>query len=298
MTPGSPEGDPLDLVLVGGLTIDRFPDDRLAPGGSVLHATRAVAAAGLTTAVITVAGSEPTAREGIAELRARATTVELQDADETIQFRHRETASGRRLWLECPGRPIGLDPVVVARLRTRALLFAPVASEVGSAVLESALEEWPSDSWTHGAILQGWLRRASRGDEVEPLAPDALPDDLVAAVSRFHALVASREDLVAAEERPAQQLGALRQRFGPGPLLVVTDGPEGVWLDDGGRVPRHLAVPRRVEGVPMVGAGDAFAALFVAGLGHLHAPSQEQVDGLARDAMLGVVEMLDARRPA
>ena len=31
---------PLDLLVVGSLTIDRFADGSLAPGGSVLHATR------------------------------------------------------------------------------------------------------------------------------------------------------------------------------------------------------------------------------------------------------------------
>lgn len=284
-----------DLLVVGGLTIDRF-DDRLVPGGSVLHATRAAAQAGLRAAVLTMAGPEPTAGEGLHELRRLATSSDVQPAAETIRFRHRETAAGRRLWLECAGGAIELRPELGDRLRTQALLFAPVSSEIGVGVLQLAHQVWSPQIWTHGAILQGWLRRANDGHEVVPIAPADLSDELVGALARFGVLVASREDLLAADERPVQQLRALRLRFGPGPILIVTDGPEGLWLDDGSPAPRHLPAPWRVDGVPMVGAGDAFTALFVAGLAHRAVPTADDLDTLATEAMRGVAEMLEARR--
>ena len=278
-----------DLLVVGGLTIDRF-EDGLAPGGSVLHATRAAARAGLRTAVVTTAGTEPTAGEGIAELTRLATSAEIQPATETIRFRHRETAAGRRLWLECAGGQIDLADEAVDRRRIRAVLFAPVVAEV-----EAPMLGFWSSLGRRGAILQGWLRRSGEGGQVEQIAPDTLDDELVAAVGRLDVLIASREDLVAAAEAPAAQLRALRARVGAGPILIVTDGPEGVWIGDGPAAPRHLPAPWRVEGVPMVGAGDAFGALFVAGLDPT-ARAPADLDGTAERAMRGVAEMLEARR--
>ena len=279
-----------ELLIVGGLTVDRFANGGLAPGGSVLHATRAGARAGLRTAVVTTAGSEPTAREGLDELARLAAAAEVQPAAETIRFRHHETVTGRRLWLECPGPPITLSKSVVDRFHSHAILFAPVASEVSA----SSLHLW-DDPRLRGAILQGWLRRAGEDRQVQPVTPAALDDELVAALGRLDVLVASREDLVAAAESPVAQLRALRTRVGPGPMLVVTDGPEGVWIEDRAEVPRHLAAPWRVEGVPMVGAGDAFAALFVARLEAI-VPRPAQVDATAERAMRGVADMLEARR--
>jgi sugar/nucleoside kinase (ribokinase family) len=296
MTADSPARDPLDLLVVGGLTVDRFADGTLAPGGSVLHATRAAALAGLRCAVVTVAGGEATARAGIEELRRVAAAVEVQRADETIRFRHRETPTGRRLWLEQADGAIVLDRAVGDRLRTKSILFAPVASEVDEPILELAREIWSPGSRTHGAILQGWLRGADRGRRIVPIAPADLGDRLVAALGGMHVLVASREDLLAADTRPARQIAVLRARVGDGPLLIVTDGAEGIWLDDGTASPRHLPAPWRVADVPMVGAGDAFAALFVAGLASEPASLPAHLDALAARAMRGVAELLEARR--
>jgi sugar/nucleoside kinase (ribokinase family) len=296
MTSEAPRDGLLDLLVIGGLTIDRFAGEQVAPGGSVLHATRAAAHAGLRTAIVTAAGEEPTAAAGIDELQRLAAHVEVQPAGETIRFRHRESPAGRRLWLENGGGAIDLDHDAAGRIRTRAVLFAPVASEVGPGILRRAHELWSPGTWTHGAILQGWLRRASHGREVVPLTPSELSDDLVGALARLQVLVASREDLLAADALPARQLAVLRARVGDGPVLVVTDGPEGVWMDDGASSLRHLPAPWRVEGVPMVGAGDAFAALFVAGLASKPAGFPADLDALAMRAMRDVAELLAARR--
>jgi sugar/nucleoside kinase (ribokinase family) len=279
-----------DLLIVGGLTIDRFADDRLAPGGSVLHASRAAARAGLVTSVVTVSGPEPIAHEGLTEMRAITRLLEVVGADETIRFRHRESPQGRRLWLECPGGSIVLSAEVERRLGMAAILFAPVAAEIDARILLT----WDG-SWRRGAILQGWLRRADEGAEVEPIRPDDLADELVAALASLDVLVASREDLLAAADAPFDQLHALRRRVGGSPMLIVTDGPDGVWIDDGHGEARHLSAPWRVEGVPMVGAGDAFAALFVAKLGASRSVRSE-VDAAAHEAMRGVAEILDERR--
>ena len=63
-----PPPAPIDLLVVGSLTLDRFADGRLAAGGSVLHAGRAAADAGYRVGIATVAGPEPEAVIGLDKL--------------------------------------------------------------------------------------------------------------------------------------------------------------------------------------------------------------------------------------
>jgi sugar/nucleoside kinase (ribokinase family) len=124
---------------------------------------------------------------------------------------------------------------------------------------------------------------------VRPLPLGALGANLLEGLARFDLLVASGEDLVAEADDPRTQLRRLRDALGDTPSLVVTDGPEGLWLDDGAI--RHLPVPRRVASASTVGAGDVLAALLTLG-------ARGPVAGLDRraaDAMGAVAEMLEAR---
>lgn len=284
-----PEPPLSDLLVVGGLTIDHLGTGTTAPGGSVLHATRAARRAGLSVMAITVVGPEPPARAGLAELRELCVILDAEDAPTTITYRHHEDLGGRRLWLEEPGGTIRPDMIRAAT--SRAVVYAPVARELEAAALDGG-ERVAS---VRAAILQGWLRRAVAGGEATPIAPSALPEDLLAALRPLDAVVASCEDLLAVGSDPRDQLVAMRRAIGDGPLLVVTDGPNGVWLDgpDPGDGARHLPAPWRVENVPTVGAGDAFAALLAAGAGR---DGTRNWDRLAMTAMASVAEMLDARR--
>lgn len=285
-----PSDPPLsDLLIVGGLTVDHLDDGSTAPGGSVLHATRAARRAGLSVAAVTVAGPERAARAGLAELREACVAVESCEAAATITYRHREEAGGRRLWLEDIGGEIASEAVRAAAT-SRAVVYAPVARELDAAALQAARQ-----APVRAAILQGWLRHAVPGDEATPLAPAALPDTLLAALRPLDAVVASREDLLAVGTDPQDQLAALRSALGAGPLIVVTGGPEGAWLDGPTEAqrPRHLPAPWRVEGVPTVGAGDALAALLAAGMA---ASAAREWDSIAVGVMRSVAELLDARR--
>jgi sugar/nucleoside kinase (ribokinase family) len=272
-----------DLLVIGGLTVDRFADGSSAPGGSVMHIARAAAPRGMRVAVVTVAGPEPEARAGLDELRRLAAWVHVTEANATATFIHRDSAKRRRLWLERPG---GL--IRVPRLEpgtARAILVAPIAGEVaadGLARLDPAA--------TRGAILQGFLRSTSADGEVRPLPLSALDPGLVAALTEFDLLVASREDLAGESAEPEEQLAALRGRVGPGPALVVTDGVRGVWTDQ-----EHLPVPRRVGGVAGVGAGDIFAAFMLSGAWPRPSPAGF-VRQRAEEAMRGVAEVLEGRR--
>ena len=249
-----PPSRPLDLLVVGGLTIDRFTDGRAEPGGSVLHVARALVPRGLRVGIVTAAGAEAGAAEGIAELRRLDPGLACAAGAATTTFRHAESPAGRRLWLERLG-----GDLPAAWRDAAAILIAPVAGEIGAGALAS-LPAGPR----RGAIVQGWLRSADTGSEVMPLPLRALGAPLTEALAAFDLLVASREDLRAEAATPSQQLAALRAMLGPRPVLVVTDGVAGLWLDiDGDR--RHVPPPRVVAGVATVGAGDILAAHLLSG---------------------------------
>jgi sugar/nucleoside kinase (ribokinase family) len=271
-----------DLLVIGALTIDRFADGSSRPGGSVMHIAMAAAAGRMRVAVITVAGPEPEAQAGLDELRGLAARVEITAADATATFIHRDSPGGRRLWLERGGGSIRLPDL--GRDEPQAILLGPIADEVAPEDLAS-LGPGP----TRGAMLQGYLRSVAADGEVRPLPLSALDPRLVTALSQFDLLVASREDLLGEAIEPSDQLASLRRLVGPLPALVVTDGVRGVWTER-----EHLPLPRVVEGVPSVGAGDIFSAFMLA------EPWPRPVPGgflrqRAEGAMLAVAEILEAR---
>ena len=274
-----------DLLIVGGLTIDRLSDGRTLPGGSVLHAARAVAAAGRRVATITAAGQEPAARAALVELAglglSRVTAVPA-----CVHFAIHEERDARRLVLENAGSAVPVTRAVVRQVNPRAVLFAPVAGELSAAEVRAA------DGVTvRVATLQGWLRHLSPGDEARPMGLEAIDPPLVDALSRLDGLVASEQDLAAVAPDPRGQLAGLRRRFGARPILVITAGAGGAWLDDPAGGILHLAVSRTLDEASTIGAGDAFAGLLAMWL----------CDGLTAEravasAMDGAAAYLAARR--
>lgn len=265
-----PPRDRIELRVIGGLTIDRMPDGSERAGGSVLHASRAISLEGRRVAVTALAASEPMARAGLDAIEAVA-ELEIVETPRTIGFTHDERAGARRLrFAGGGGTPLTpRDPG-----RPAATLLAPVAGELGSD-LGGAI---PGGAVV-GANLQGWLRRLEPGALVEPLPLGELAEPLRRRLGECDALIASTEDLEDAAAGPDGQLGALRAAFGPAPILALTAGSGGVWIDlarQGGR--HHLPAPRVVRHVATVGAGDAFAAAFVAALGRGVSPLPAAAD--------------------
>jgi sugar/nucleoside kinase (ribokinase family) len=284
MTPDSPIAA-LDLLVVGGLTIDRFPDGSSVPGGSVHHIARAAAPRGVRVGLVTSAGPEPEAQTGLAELRRLAASVEVNPSPRTTTFRHAEAATGRRLSLERVGGRVASATDAPGWPSAKATLYAPVAGEIGPDVVAVA-----SDARIRGAILQGWLRSHEEGAEVSALSLAAMERPLLAAVRQLDLLVASREDLRAVAESPSEQLTALREAIGQMPALIVTEGADGLWLDHADRRV-HLPVPRRGEATSSVGAGDILAAFL------LVADGEARPDWAARahKAMRVVADVLEER---
>ncbi|MGZ6214432.1 MAG: PfkB family carbohydrate kinase [Candidatus Limnocylindria bacterium] len=276
-----------DLLVIGGMTIDHFADGRTAPGGSVLHVARAAAPRGMRVAVVTVVGPEPQAQSALAELRQLA-AVESVAAVRTATFLHRELDGGRRLRLDVPPEPIhlaGFLPLPAAR----AVLAAPIADELGGPELSLLV-----GPWTRGAILQGWLRSIGRDGATLPREVRAVEPPVRAALSEFDVLIVSREDLAAESSDATAQLDALRSGFGDQPVLVLTDGSAGAWVEVAGARLR-LPMPRVVDGVSTVGAGDILAAYLLAASWPRPA-SLGFVRSRAEQAMQAVAEVLEERK--
>ena len=285
MTSGSPS-PALDLLVVGGVTIDRFADGSSAPGGTAVHVARSTAPRGVRLGVLTSAGPEADAERGLAELHERAALVEATPHAASPTFRHHETQEGRVLWLERLGGPVRVGVADRDRIETRAVLYAPIAAEIEV----DALEVWDGATPRAG-ILQGWLRTTQEGIAVAPLPLASLSPAVVTALGGFDLLVASREDLVADAVSPQDQLTALRTRFGPRPALVVTNATEGLWIDVDGSC-EHVPAPWIVRDAPTVGAGDILAAFLIVPPADPSASWRQRAEG----AMRVVAEDLDRRR--
>ena len=99
-----------ELLIAGGLTIDRFADGSTAPGGSVIHAGRAAVAEGVLPTFVTVSGDEPEARQGL-DLLAAMGRVHHHAASATTTYAHREAdwapRPGVRVALADPSGPTG-----------------------------------------------------------------------------------------------------------------------------------------------------------------------------------------------
>ena len=284
---------PLDLLIVGGLTIDRFADGTSAAGGTVMHATRNASAAGIRVGVMTVSGTEPEASAAIDELRRTTAWLSCAPASRTTTFRHREVGGRRRLSLDSLGGSVEAPPDPREFPRPAAVLVAPIAGEVPDQM--ARMWSWPV---RRGAILQGWLRTLALGQvKALPLAAIALETRHI--LGAFDVLIASRPDLSAEKGAPHTLIERLRKTFGPQPMLVVTDGEHGAWLGRGaaaGRkdaAPIHFPAPYVVSGKPTIGAGDLFAARLLADPDW----TLDTFPAAMERAMLRVAEELE-RRPA
>ena len=244
---------PVDLLIIGGITVDDLLGWGEAAGGAARYATEAALAAGLRVALQTVAGDEPVVRQSLDGLAAQADVIR-HSAPSSIRFEHHGTDDARRLRLRGMTDPIRV-PEPDRLPAAAAVLFAPVAGEVAAGAVQAVRAPF------RAAGLQGWLRRPDPDGWVmtRPLAE--LEPELAGALRGLDLLIASLED-VAALDGPAA-MAQLRAWAGPRPQLVVTAGTEGAWLDDGVGAASHVRA-EVVEGRHTIGAGDAFAAVLVA----------------------------------
>ena len=273
-----------DLLVIGGVSVDRFADGSRRPGGAVYHGIRAAVGWGASVASIVLAGPEPEARTALAELHA-AGPCRLHDARRSTGFAIEEQGAHRRIVLERRGGSLAPGLPEIASFAARAVLFAPIAAEIPARSVVAPI------GMVRVAGLQGWLRLLRVGRVVRPRALASLPATLVSALSRFDALTASADDVEGADGRPLVALASLRRSFGEKPLIFVTAGAAGAWLDLHGAARLHVAPPHVVHDVGTVGAGDAFAAILAASLGRRLDP-----ETAAQRAASAVADLLAARR--
>lgn len=274
------------LLIVGGLTIDRFTDGTAAPGGSVIHAGRTAVAEGASLTILTVAGDEPEAAIGLQQLADMGDLIH-QRTPSTVTYGHGEVAGRRVLTYLAGAGPIAppglVDPPDVA-------LLAPIADELPASAIEAVRES--ARPRLTVLLIQGWLRRLAIGQPARPLALDEVPATTWEAFGAADAIVVSTEDLAESPEDPFVEAAELRERIGPGPLLVLTLGEQGYVLDDPAADRVVASFPRRVvRGVPVVGAGDTFGAALAI---HLGRGASSQVAAIA--ATDAVIRMLESRR--
>jgi sugar/nucleoside kinase (ribokinase family) len=283
-----PAPPPHDLLVAGALTVDRFTDDRTAPGGSVVHAGTAAANGGALLATVTVCGDEPAAHDGLRRLGGFG-PLTRQASPSSVGYRHEESDGQRVLVYES-----GCDPLSPETMRqapaARVALLAPIADELPAAAIDALRGAIAPERTV--LLIQGWLRELRLGQPVRPKALADLAPETRAAFAAADALVVSTEDLAETPGDPFGQAALLRAAVGDAPIVVVTLGAEGFLLDDPAE-PRIVAsVPRRViDDVPNVGAGDTFGAALAVALGAGRAPLVA-----ANQAAEAVIAMLEARR--
>jgi sugar/nucleoside kinase (ribokinase family) len=277
-----------ELLIVGGLTVDRFPDGHRAAGGSVLHAAVAAAGEGVRPAMATVAGNEPEASAGLERLR-RLGEVVVQSSPRTTTYAHSEADGRRVLVLEASSDPI--DPGALVPLPAADVaLLAPIADELPAAAIRD-LRSRVRPRLTV-LLIQGWLRRLTVGEPVHPLPLNGVAEEVWDAFAAADAIVVSTEDITETPGDPFAQALELRARIGPAPILVLTLGTEGYLLDDPGASRIVASVPRTVvRDVPSVGAGDTFGAALA-----LHLARGQQPALAAEAATERVIAVLQARR--
>jgi len=243
---------PVDLLVIGGLTVDVLDDAEVA-GGAARYGVEGALSAGLSVGLVTVADDEAPVRDVLDGMRGRVQLVR-QPAAASIRFEHHGAHDRRRLRLTARTDTVNLGGLT-SLPRANAVLFAPVAGEVDAATMTAFTAP------LRAAGLQGWLRTTDQDGWVEPRPLDGLNPDLAATLRGLDLLVASERDVGAADGPAA--LAALRAWAGPGPELVVTAGVHGAWLDL--RTGPAVHVPADVvEGRHTIGAGDAFGAVLAA----------------------------------
>ena len=247
---------PVDLLVVGGLTLDQLASGRLAAGGAARYATEAALADGRSVALLTAAGLEPEVRGWLASL-GEAVPTTVRAVPTSIRFEHTGSADDRRLRLLAAVSPLTASDAP-GLVRARAVLFGPVAGDIAPALVAAA----PSDS-VRVAGIQGWLRRSDADGWVDVHPLGELPSDLATVMRSLDLLVASERD-IGHELLAPQALAILRAWSGPGPDLVITAGAAGAWAQSADGPLTHIQATRLADTVPTVGAGDAFAAILAA----------------------------------
>ncbi len=269
----------IDLLAVGHVARDEFPDAEWRLGGTALYAAVAAARLGRRVALVTRAG--PGERDAL-ERRCRDEGIELHalasPVTTTFAFRY-DDAGKRHLTLRARAKIIGRDDVA-GRLRVapRAVVYASIAHELAPSlfgaitatasvlVAQGYLRGWESDGrvvpreWTESAAmlaavgtavvseddLAGDLSLAERWSFTTPVVVT-----LAERGARVYERGAARDVPGFAADRVVDPTGA-GDAFATGLALALADGRS---LDESARYANAVA-SFAVEGLGTEGLGD------------------------------------------
>jgi sugar/nucleoside kinase (ribokinase family) len=228
-----------EFVAVGHVTLDRF-GDALRPGGAALYAAITADRLGLSAGILTSHGEDFPL-----ELIPPRIEVVSVPAPSTTVFGHQHTGGDRTLRVTTVASPLTEADVPDDWRDAALVLLAPVMNEV-----EPRLAAAFSDA-SVAAEAQGWLRGLGKDGAVRTVRWDAAAE----ALRSFQAVFLSAADVRGQESAMSEWA----QRV---PIAVVTAGRRGALLYVNGD--RYEVRPRRAAEVDPTGAGDVFAATFLA----------------------------------
>jgi sugar/nucleoside kinase (ribokinase family) len=228
-----------DFVAIGHVTLDRFARGT-RPGGAALFAAITAHQLGLTTGLLTSHADDfpldlLPPRIEVITVPARATTV----------FEHATVDGERVLHARAAAGPLTAADVPEDWAAATQVLLAPVIDEVEAGVASAFTDAVVS------VAAQGWLRSLGADGAVGPRGWNVS----TALLARLQAVFLS-----AAEIR--DQESAVVAAFQHVPVGIVTAGPAGALLFVNGE--RYEVPPRPARLVDDTGAGDVFAAAFLA----------------------------------
>jgi sugar/nucleoside kinase (ribokinase family) len=228
-----------EFVAIGHVTLDRFGDE-IRPGGAALYAAITADRLGLSTGILTSHGADFPL-----ELVPPRIEVVSVTAPATTMFEIEHAAGDRTLRVTSVAGPLGETDVPDDWRDAGLVLLAPVMNEVDPRMAAAF-----SDA-SVAAEAQGWLRGLGPEGAVRSVRWEAAPQVL----RTLQALFLSASDVRGQE--PA--LTGWVQRV---PIAVVTAGRRGALLYVNGD--RYEVRPRRAIETDPTGAGDVFAATFLA----------------------------------
>ena len=231
----------IDLLAVGHVARDEFPDTEWRLGGTALYASVAAARLGRRAALVTRAG--PRERDAL-ERRCHDLGIELHvlTSPLTTTFAFRYDEAGRRhLTLRARAKVIGRDDVA-GRLRVpRAVVYASIAHELSPGLFGTLTA--PASVLVAQGYLRGWRADGS-----------VVPREWTESA----AMLAAVGTAVVSEEDLAGDL-TMAERWSLTTPVVVTLAERGARVYERG-VARDIPGFAAARVVDPTGAGDAFAA--------------------------------------
>lgn len=293
MMPPSQQSATPQFLAIGHVTRDLHPDGSYTLGGTVTFATLTAARLGLSAGIVTCADTQL-----ITELSTHLPGIALhvRPCATTTTFVNQYHEGFRTQYLHARGDSIQTTDVPESWHNAPIILFGPLAQEL-------AAEFVPLFPRRPGTLIaatpQGWLRRWDPDGRVWPTpwlaAEQTLP--------LLDVLILSHDDLLPFAEGNRTEADAILTRWSMHvPLLVATDGRHGATLFRRGITKRFPAY--KVDEVDPTGAGDVFAAAFLAHL-HRYGKPEEAVDfancvasfSIEKEGIEGIptVEMIEKR---